>query len=122
MITGSVVQNVDLAAKRAALRDSYRSALTCEQTIVHRRLLNAGRLAEARALVIQAERFFLAAHEALERMNEYELMAFGRAIARDNSEGLHQVVAAVLLRGEREVRHRQIEVPLLCLDTAIDQN
>lgn len=120
MSTGSIVSKFDLATKRAALRDSYRSALTCEQTMGHRRLLNAGCLAEARALIDQAERFFLAAHEALERMNEYELVAFERAIGHDNAAGLHQVVAAVLLRSEREVRRRQIDVPLLCLNTAID--
>lgn len=119
MSTGSFVSNRDLEAKRAVLRDRYRNALTCEQTMRHRRLLNAGRSAEAQALIKQAEQFFLAAHEALERMNACELVAFERAIALDNAAGLHQVVAAVLLRSEREVRHRQIEAPLLGLDTAI---
>ena len=106
MITGSPASLGHLAARRAAVRDNYRNALTYEQTVSYRRLLNAGRLAEARALIEQVECFFLTAHEALERMNEYELEAFERVMALDSAAGLHQVVAAVLLRSEREVRLR----------------
>jgi hypothetical protein len=97
-----------LAVRRAAVRDSFRSALTAEQTISHRRLLNAGRLAQARAVIEQAERLFLAAHDALAHMNECELEAFERVMALGYAAGLHQVVAAVLLRSDREARHRRI--------------
>ena len=109
MRADSITADPRLADKRADLRARYHRALTSDQEPTRRRLLDAGRVAEARALVEQSTRFFLAACEAFDRMNEFELAAFERATGFDGAVRCHQVVATVLLRCKREMLHRQIE-------------
>ena len=120
MSAGSSTTKLDLARRRLTARTVYRDVLTRDQSACHRRLVNSGLTVEARALIEQAERFFLAAHQAIDRMNEFELNAFERAMAVDSAPGLHQVVAAVLLRNERELLHRRIEAPLVSLSAVVD--
>ena len=69
---------------------------------MHRRLLNAGRVAEARALVDQAERFFLMACRTLPLMNQVELEAFEQAVDRDDGPRRYRVVASALRRLSRD--------------------
>lgn len=91
-----------LADRRLALQERYRWALTADEALVHRRLLNAGRVAEARALVDQAERFFLMACRTLPLMNQVELEAFEQAVDRDDGPRRYRVVASALRRLSRE--------------------
>ena len=102
-----------LAQHRDAVRARYRWALSAEEAIVHRRLLNAGRIAEARALVEQAERFFLTARQAIALMQEEELVAFERAIDRDDAAQRTRILAAALRREGREAAQRLAEAPRL---------
>ncbi len=102
-----------LAEHRAAVRSRHRWALTATEAVVHRRLLGTGRTAEARALIDQAERFFLTARDMLGEMTHEELDAFSRAIEQDDAAQRYQVVAAVLLRTQRDAAWRQVRTPVL---------
>lgn len=105
-----------LAARRDALRARYRWALTPEEAVVHRRLLGAGRIAEARALLTQAEGVFRTARQLLPAMNADELSAFEGAVERDDGPQRCRVLATVLRRLAREDAFREAPV----LTTEID--
>jgi hypothetical protein len=102
-----------LADRRDAIDARFRWALTADEALVHRRLLNAGREAEARALVEQAERLYTTARQWLPLMNADELASFEQAVLADDAPHRYRVLAAAMRRVGREATWRDSEAPLL---------
>jgi hypothetical protein len=107
-----------LSDRLEAIGARIHGILTAEEALVHRRLLNAGRAAEAQALVAQAERLHHVARQWLPRMNAVELASFEQAIVADDAPRRYRVLASVMRRVGREATWRDAEAPLLtaCLD------
>lgn len=102
-----------LAARRQAVLARFHPRLSLEEAVAHRRLVHAGRLAEARALAEQAERFHRVALGAVARMDADELEAFAQAVDANDGPRRYRLVAAVLRRVAREATGGADRAPVL---------